>query len=772
MDLDVLWARTTKIFPILEQRLTCDAESQTEQLQEVAIELSRIEIAESIYETIVNEIDAKLRREIVPKFWNHFVEKDIDTEAEFNQFQTAVHDLHEDYVQFREQLMRLEAFKTFVQFKDTRYHNQNEISNFNEMLKVTLLSQLPANFERIIFSFYNMSFKAFVNSHVGESYEDCSEDMEETKCNGCENMSDQCRCNQLLSAFNKSNLYLNNMSLLDRLSGFTLTKLIQERIDAYVQETCEGINDVSHIESLEKWLDTIVLNWLARIFVNGNLTESSSENVPKIIADFKVKLGYYLIETYANAIILQFFNIIVDYPESQPAIDDLKLCLEKLDLRQRLVKSLTSSLETRLLHPGVNTNDILVGYIAAIKAIRHLDSSGLLLGTITELVKQYMRGRSDTVRCVVTQLIEEGELAEELAKGEAMSEDPVSNVDEMANWSTWKPDPVDIDPTKLVRTTRSADIISMVVDLYGSKELFVTEYEQLLAERLLSQLEFDPEKEIRNLELLKLRFDETLLQKCEVMLKDISDSKRINAHIHNETEYNDENSFKIFAMVLSSQFWPDLKNDTFDIPAVYQEEFAKFTKSFESYKVNRTLGWRHLTGRVVIEVELGNRTLEFIVNPTQAVILHHFQNRNQWTTEELCKEMKLQSTILHKQIVFWQSRGLIKEVESSVFVLVEDSSNVIEEMHQGQECDDDDSTSIRSASDQREEELQVFWSYIVGMLTNLDSLPLDRIHQMLKMFASHAPGVEFTQEELKNFLQRKVREHKLISSGTVYHLPK
>lgn len=89
------------------------------------------------------------------------------------------------------------------------------------------------------------------------------------------------------------------------------------------------------------------------------------------------------------------------------------------------------------------------------------------------------------------------------------------------------------------RTSRSADIISLVVDIYGSKKLFVTEYRQLLAERLLNQLDFDPEKEIRNLELLKLRFDESLLHTCEVMLKDISDSKRINAHIHHETEYDD-----------------------------------------------------------------------------------------------------------------------------------------------------------------------------------------------------------------------------------------
>ena len=49
-----------------------------------------------------------------------------------------------------------------------------------------------------------------------------------------------------------------------------------------------------------------------------------------------------------------------------------------------------------------------------------------------------------------------------------------------------------------------------------------------MSNRLLSQFTYNTEREIRNLELLKLRFGEASLQQCEVMLKDISDSKRIN----------------------------------------------------------------------------------------------------------------------------------------------------------------------------------------------------------------------------------------------------
>lgn len=105
----------------------------------------------------------------------------------------------------------------------------------------------------------------------------------------------------------------------------------------------------------------------------------------------------------------------------------------------------------RLLHPGVNTNDILTGYVAAIKTIRHLDNSGALLETITEPVKQYMRCRPDAVRCVVTALTEDGpaELAEELAKSETLAEMPTKRNDELINWESWQPEPVDVNTSRL-----------------------------------------------------------------------------------------------------------------------------------------------------------------------------------------------------------------------------------------------------------------------------------------------------------------------------------
>ena len=63
------------------------------------------------------------------------------------------------------------------------------------------------------------------------------------------------------------------------------------------------------------------------------------------------------------------------------------------------------------------------------------------------------------------------------------------------------------------------------------------------------------------------------------------------------------------------------------------------------------------------------------------------------------------------------------------------------------------------------------WSFIRNMLINLGSLPIDRIHQMLNMFAMQGPGAkELSLVELKAFLDKKVKEQVLVFSGGSYQL--
>lgn len=81
-----------------------------------------------------------------------------------------------------------------------------------------------------------------------------------------------------------------------------------------------------------------------------------------------------------------FFSL-SEYPDSDPAVEDLRICLKKTDLRSFLTQKLQRALETRLLHPGVNTPDIITAYIAAIRALRQLDPTGVLLETVTQPIR-------------------------------------------------------------------------------------------------------------------------------------------------------------------------------------------------------------------------------------------------------------------------------------------------------------------------------------------------------------------------------------------------
>jgi anaphase-promoting complex subunit 2 len=63
---------------------------------------------------------------------------------------------------------------------------------------------------------------------------------------------------------------------------------------------------------------------------------------------------------------------------------------------------------------------------------------------------------------------------------------------------------VEADPSRTSKSRRLMDIISMLVGIYGSKELFVNEYRVMLAEKLLNKTDYDTDRDIRTLELLKV----------------------------------------------------------------------------------------------------------------------------------------------------------------------------------------------------------------------------------------------------------------------------
>jgi anaphase-promoting complex subunit 2 len=79
-------------------------------------------------------------------------------------------------------------------------------------------------------------------------------------------------------------------------------------------------------------------------------------------------------------------------------------------------------------------------------------------------------------------------------------------------------------------------------------------------------------------------------------------------------------------------------------------------------------------------------------------------------------------------------------------------------------------SNVQSAEEQNQAEMQVYWcappsitadrrTFVVGMLTNLGVLPLERIQSMLKMFVP--TGYNRSEDELRSFLLEQVKRCRL-----------
>lgn len=118
----------------------------------------RLELLDDIYDMIISNIDHILRHQIVPKFWSYFDVHD-DPERGFYQFQLAVCELHKECKRLHKIFRRMQAM--IVQLKKA----VDVYAEFDAMLKTSLLSQLPYNFNEVVYAFYQTSFKVFANSH-------------------------------------------------------------------------------------------------------------------------------------------------------------------------------------------------------------------------------------------------------------------------------------------------------------------------------------------------------------------------------------------------------------------------------------------------------------------------------------------------------------------------------------------------------------------------------------------------------------------------------
>ncbi|MEW5301063.1 MAG: hypothetical protein WDW36_003946 [Sanguina aurantia] len=536
--------------------------------------------------------------------------------------------------------------------------------------------------------------------------------------------------------------------------------------------------------------------------------------------EWRLRLLYFAYETLGQLRIQELFDIVVDYPDSLPALKDTAACLSHTHLQSTFVSCFQSALRLRLLHAGASAGDIVTQYVATIRALREVDPSGALLSSVAEPIRQYLRGRSDTIHCLVSlvtrdgggegggSLLEELQAANNADAGQAESPGMCEDGDEAAlqtclatasagaseSWTeSGKSGAGHPAAAATWHGTKPDDVVDLLIGVFGSTDMFVNEYRSMLAAALLHRTGYNCDAEIRTLELLKIRFGDAPLHACEVMVRDISESKRLDAATASALSAaaaipgsRSEPSKILHATILSYLFWPQQEEESKAslalVPAI-QNAMAAWGRVYRTTKAPRTLKWRPHLGLVELDLEVDDVKVSCRVSPLLATMLQLFEGREAWRANEMAKQLNVPVAVVRRKVMFWLSHAVLVEVRegrrqqgganpnAEREVVYRRATSLKASLH-GAEIvevglDEEGPATLPSAADALEEEMAPYEHYILHMLATYRAMSLEKLHGTLRMFlVSHR--FDKTLDQLSAFLALLVRRGKVALEGAVY----
>lgn len=266
------------------------------------------------------------------------------------------------------------------------------------------------------------------------------------------------------------------------------------------------------------------------------------------------------------------------------------------------------------------------------------------------------------------------------------------------------------------------------------------------------------------------------------MLRDILESKRINSTIRpsNNVKPEAKRSSEFSTLILSSFFWPSLRDDEFDVPEPISAMQKAFEQDFERIKNLRKLHWLSALGRVGVELELDDRTVKVeAVQTWQASVIYAFQSNDDTparkTVQELVDSLSMDEMLVRNGIAFWIAQRVLIEVETDSYQVLEtlpsaDEENAAPSPAMAPPQADAGISGVKSQEAVLRDNKDMYELFMVGMLTNGGAMDPARVTMMMKMVVPG--GYAFGEDETRWLLSDLVQQGKVVENGSNFAIKK
>jgi anaphase-promoting complex subunit 2 len=493
-----------------------------------------------------------------------------------------------------------------------------------------------------------------------------------------------------------------NLNLYELYQDIISKFIIKEIITSIIPY--KNIHNQNIINNIIDKFNNHYLIWGYKNITNSDTSSKSLSNSPLININeenYKNQFINLLKQKFVSLKIENFFEIISKFPDSKPTLIDIKICISSFD-KNIFVSRIKDQLQKRLLYPGVSTRIIIEIFIRIIKIMRIIDSSSnYMLELLSQPIKEYLLNRKDTIQWIITAIISEEDvnMIEDMSKAyvkniQSKDYDYLSSDDEPENW-----EPINLKGIKYndkyisndFKNTK-IDIVSILVNVFGSPEKFMEQYKRMLIERKITDNNFELEQEIKNLELLKLKFGENLLTNCEIIIQHIKESKKINNKLFKDPNFT--------CLIINSNYWPFIKSNHFDLSYLdepndknindknnnniintseekipydkfldnFNNKLKHYQKLYSDSKFSRNIDFYTNLGYCHITLSFKNGNFDFVVSPLSYLIIQFFDEDNKknfknFNIDYITNKLHSELLLVKQSLDFWISKGVLKKIK-------------------------------------------------------------------------------------------------------------